>query len=183
MQEPKKLKDDHGATVNKAQKPVVLFAKHLKAACSDGDVVIDVTAGTGTTAVRLPSPHGLCLGPRLEIQLSQLPVVPQVAAAFLSYWGSVHLVPYEVPHDLKVILIDSDAHQLQWAKKRLDLWYRESPGGEVQRYRFRDFEFVPDLLPPESYEEALGKSKKGKTPVQVEQTTDGAGPSGVRETP
>ena len=37
--------------VNRYQKPVALFAKHLKMACKTGDVVVDVTAGTGTTAV------------------------------------------------------------------------------------------------------------------------------------
>ena len=106
----------------------------------------------------------------------------QVAAAFLSYWGSLNLVPYKVPHDLRVILIDRDDRQIHWAQKRLDLWYSESPGGEVQRYLFRDFDCLPDLLPPESKMEGMARRNKGKAPVQVE-TTDGAGPSGVRDTP
>ena len=37
--------------VNKYQKPIALFARHLKMCCKKGDFVVDLTAGTGTTAV------------------------------------------------------------------------------------------------------------------------------------
>eukprot|EP00873_Tetraselmis_striata_P001765 jgi/Tetstr1/422029/TSEL_012893.t1 len=47
-----KLKDENRQTVNKYQKPIALFAKHLKMAATDGTTIVDVTAGTGTTAVR-----------------------------------------------------------------------------------------------------------------------------------
>eukprot|EP00873_Tetraselmis_striata_P015219 jgi/Tetstr1/435483/TSEL_024389.t1 len=44
-----KLKDENRQTVNKYQKPIALFAKHLKMAAIDGTTIVDVTAGTGTT--------------------------------------------------------------------------------------------------------------------------------------
>eukprot|EP00873_Tetraselmis_striata_P019585 jgi/Tetstr1/439849/TSEL_028260.t1 len=47
-----KLKDENRQTVNMYQKPIALFAKHLKMAATDGTTIADVTAGTGTTAVR-----------------------------------------------------------------------------------------------------------------------------------
>eukprot|EP00873_Tetraselmis_striata_P013799 jgi/Tetstr1/434063/TSEL_023207.t1 len=47
-----KLKDENRHTVNKYQKPIALFSKHLKMAATDGTTIVDVTAGTGTTAVR-----------------------------------------------------------------------------------------------------------------------------------
>eukprot|EP00873_Tetraselmis_striata_P013184 jgi/Tetstr1/433448/TSEL_022722.t1 len=47
-----KLKDENRQTVNKYQKPIALFSKHLKMAATDGTTIVDVTAGTGTTAVR-----------------------------------------------------------------------------------------------------------------------------------
>eukprot|EP00873_Tetraselmis_striata_P010699 jgi/Tetstr1/430963/TSEL_020718.t1 len=47
-----KLKDENRQTVNKYQKPIALFSKHLKMAATDGKTIVDVTAGTGTTAVR-----------------------------------------------------------------------------------------------------------------------------------
>eukprot|EP00873_Tetraselmis_striata_P008818 jgi/Tetstr1/429082/TSEL_019046.t1 len=47
-----KLKDENIQTVNKYQKPIALFAKHLKMAATDGTTIVDVAAGTGTTAVR-----------------------------------------------------------------------------------------------------------------------------------
>eukprot|EP00873_Tetraselmis_striata_P004268 jgi/Tetstr1/424532/TSEL_015060.t1 len=46
-----KLKDENRQTVSKYQKPIALFAKHLKMAATDGTTIVDVTAGTGTTAV------------------------------------------------------------------------------------------------------------------------------------
>eukprot|EP00873_Tetraselmis_striata_P001686 jgi/Tetstr1/421950/TSEL_012849.t1 len=47
-----KLKDENRQTLNKYQKPIALFSKHLKMAATDGTTIVDVTAGTGTTAVR-----------------------------------------------------------------------------------------------------------------------------------
>eukprot|EP00873_Tetraselmis_striata_P002707 jgi/Tetstr1/422971/TSEL_013749.t1 len=47
-----KLKDENRHIVNKYQKPIALFAKHLKMAAADGTTIVDVTGGTGTTAVR-----------------------------------------------------------------------------------------------------------------------------------
>eukprot|EP00873_Tetraselmis_striata_P017577 jgi/Tetstr1/437841/TSEL_026481.t1 len=47
-----KLKDENRQTLNKYQKPIVLFSKHLKMAATDGTTIVDVTAGTGTTASR-----------------------------------------------------------------------------------------------------------------------------------
>lgn len=49
-----KLKGPDKLTVNKYQKPIALFSKHLKMAATSGATIIDVTAGTGTTAVRWP---------------------------------------------------------------------------------------------------------------------------------
>lgn len=56
-----KLKDENRQTVNKYQKPIALFAKHLKMAATDGTTIVDVTAGTGTTAVREGCNPGECL--------------------------------------------------------------------------------------------------------------------------
>jgi hypothetical protein len=39
------------ATLNKYQKPVLLFMKHLAMWAPQGSIIIDVTAGTGTTGV------------------------------------------------------------------------------------------------------------------------------------
>eukprot|EP00873_Tetraselmis_striata_P026281 jgi/Tetstr1/446545/TSEL_034070.t1 len=47
-----KLKDENRQPVNKYQKPIALFSKHLKMATTYGTTIVDVTAGTGTTAVR-----------------------------------------------------------------------------------------------------------------------------------
>eukprot|EP00873_Tetraselmis_striata_P024762 jgi/Tetstr1/445026/TSEL_032834.t1 len=46
------LKDENRHTVNKYRKPIALFSKHLKMAATDGTTIADVTAGSGTTAVR-----------------------------------------------------------------------------------------------------------------------------------
>jgi hypothetical protein len=38
-------------TLNKYQKPVLLFMKHLAMWAPQGSIIIDVTSGTGTTGV------------------------------------------------------------------------------------------------------------------------------------
>jgi DNA modification methylase len=38
-------------TLNKYQKPILLFMKHLSMWALQGSIIIDVTAGTGTTGV------------------------------------------------------------------------------------------------------------------------------------
>eukprot|EP00873_Tetraselmis_striata_P017573 jgi/Tetstr1/437837/TSEL_026477.t1 len=47
-----KLKGENRQTENKYQKPITLFSKHLKMAATDGTTIVDVTAGTRTTAMR-----------------------------------------------------------------------------------------------------------------------------------
>eukprot|EP00873_Tetraselmis_striata_P041814 jgi/Tetstr1/462078/TSEL_007148.t1 len=97
-----KLKDGNRQTVNKYQKPIALFAKHLKMAATDGTTIVDVAAGTGTTAV---------------------------AAAFSVWWDHMDH-SYSFTHrNLKTILIDNQKTQIAGMKFRMTSWFKEKPYG------------------------------------------------------
>ena len=51
----KKYVDATGETLNHYQKPIFLMMKHLTMWSPQGSVIIDITSGTGTTAVRIIS--------------------------------------------------------------------------------------------------------------------------------
>eukprot|EP00873_Tetraselmis_striata_P044738 jgi/Tetstr1/465002/TSEL_009733.t1 len=116
-----KLKDENRQTVNKYQKPIALFAKHLKMAATDGTTIVDVTAGTGTTAV---------------------------AAAF-SVWWDLMDHSYSFTHrNLKMILIDNQKTQIAGMKSSMTSWFKEKPWDETQQLRPSDFEKWPGLPRP-----------------------------------
>eukprot|EP00873_Tetraselmis_striata_P011654 jgi/Tetstr1/431918/TSEL_021407.t1 len=132
-----KLKDENTQTVNKYQKPIALFAKHLKVAATDGTTIVDVTAGTGTTAV---------------------------AAAFSVWWDHMDH-SYSFTHmKLKTILIDNQKTQVVGMKSRMTSWFKEKPWDETQRLRPNDFEKWPGLPHPmtvaEEFAERLAAEKR-----------------------
>eukprot|EP00873_Tetraselmis_striata_P043675 jgi/Tetstr1/463939/TSEL_008744.t1 len=132
-----KLKDENRQTVNKYQKPIALFAKHLKMAATDGTTIVDVAAGTGTTAV---------------------------AAAFSVWWDHMDH-SYSFTHrNLKTILIDNQKTQIAGMKFRMTSWFKEKPCDETQRLRTCDFEKWPGLLLPmtlgEEYAERAAAEKR-----------------------
>eukprot|EP00873_Tetraselmis_striata_P011936 jgi/Tetstr1/432200/TSEL_021656.t1 len=132
-----KLKDENRQTVNKYQKPIALFAKHLKMAATDGTTIVDVTAGTGTTAV---------------------------AAAFSVWWDHMDH-SYSFTHrNLKTILIDNQKTQIAGMKSRMTSWFKEKPWDETQRLRLNDFEKWPGLPHPmtvsEEFAERLAAEKR-----------------------
>eukprot|EP00873_Tetraselmis_striata_P007935 jgi/Tetstr1/428199/TSEL_001820.t1 len=124
-----KLKDENRQTVNKYQKPIALFAKHLKMAATDGTTIVDVTAGTGTTAI---------------------------AAAFSVWWDHMDHTYSFIHRNLKMILIDNQKTQIAGMKSRMTSWFKEKPWDETQRLRPSDFEKWPGLpLPMIEFEEQL----------------------------
>eukprot|EP00873_Tetraselmis_striata_P012039 jgi/Tetstr1/432303/TSEL_021705.t1 len=132
-----KLKDENIQTVNKYQKPIALFAKHLKMAATDGTTIVDVTAGTGTTAV---------------------------AAAFSVWWDHMDHTYSFTHRNLKTILIDNQKTQIAGMKSRMTSWFKEKPWDETQRMRPSDFEKWPGLPRPmaelEELEERAAAEKK-----------------------
>eukprot|EP00873_Tetraselmis_striata_P014350 jgi/Tetstr1/434614/TSEL_023705.t1 len=121
-----KLKDEKKQTVNKYQKPIALFAKHLKMAATCGTTIVDVTAGTGTTAV---------------------------AATFSVWWNHMH-PSCSFPHkNLKTILIDNHKTQIAGMKSKTTSWFKEKPWDEIQRLRPDAFEKWPGLPLPMTEEE------------------------------
>lgn len=47
-----KVRDDRGAVANPYQKPILLMQKIINMTVKDGGLIVDITCGTGTTAVR-----------------------------------------------------------------------------------------------------------------------------------
>eukprot|EP00873_Tetraselmis_striata_P007998 jgi/Tetstr1/428262/TSEL_018301.t1 len=132
-----KLKDENRQTVNKYQKPIALFAKHLKMAATDGTTIVDVTAGTGTTAV---------------------------AAAFSVWWDHMDHTYSFTHRNMKIILIDNQKTQIAGMKSRMTSWFKEKPWDETQQLRPSDFEKWPGLPHPmtvsEEFSERLAAAKK-----------------------
>eukprot|EP00873_Tetraselmis_striata_P039489 jgi/Tetstr1/459753/TSEL_005106.t1 len=130
-----KLKDENRQTVNKYQKPIALFAKHLKMAATDGATIVDVTAGTGTTAV---------------------------VAAFSVWWDHMDH-SYSFTHR-NMILIDNQKTQIAGMKSRMTSWFKEKPWDETQQLRPNDFEKWPGLPLPmtvtEEFAERLAAEKR-----------------------
>jgi DNA modification methylase len=56
MQGDRKFKHN-GETLNPFQKPLLLYLKHLSMFTQPGDLVIDITSGSGTTAVKSWIPY------------------------------------------------------------------------------------------------------------------------------
>ena len=90
------------------------------------------------------------------------------------------LVRYQVPQDLKIVLIDRDQGQVDASKRRLEYWYKEIPGQEVQRYKVREFDVVPDLPAAESYAEELTRRKLSAPPEDEGGPSATPSPAAVR---
>lgn len=61
----------HGEVLNPYQKPLSLMGKFIKAFTVPGDYIVDVTAGSCTTAVRLQSTLGLLMRLLCDLTLTR----------------------------------------------------------------------------------------------------------------
>ena len=121
------------ATLNKYQKPVLLFMKHLAMWAPQGSIIIDVTAGTGTTGVC--SLMCSCLVKFCTSQyLIYFNFVLQVAVSFLgraNYLRDKALDSVDAYQPYFVILIDKEESQIKGYEIRLKSCLNEVPRGEV----------------------------------------------------
>ena len=120
------------ATLNKYQKPVLLFMKHLVMWAPHGSIIIDVTAGTGTTGV-----CSLMCSYLVKFKLfvsSNFCYILQVAASFLgraNYVRHKALDSVDAYQPQFVIPIDQEMSQIKGSEIRLNSCLDEVPCDEV----------------------------------------------------
>lgn len=139
----------NGTVLNPYQKPLTLMGKFIKAFTLPGDIIVDVTAGTCTTAVR-PLNDGSAYSfishlPPLKLACD---AVLQLAAAFCYVFECNKYMDREYP-PRRVLLFENDEHQFEGGHSRLrkhrDVFTLGPPEGEVIQHTIRPHFFIPPM--------------------------------------